>query len=165
MQNTKIEWSEKTWNPVRGCSRVSEGCRNCYAEGIARRFSKPGLPYAGLIAKTGQWNGVIKIVEEKIYEPIRWRKPSRIFVNSMSDLFHENLPFDEIDRIFAVMALCPQHTFQILTKRPERMLEWFGGNGRHRYEDHVYNNAYGISAIFHISVPVEWPLKNVWVGV
>lgn len=124
-QKTSIEWTDATWNPIRGCSRVSEGCRNCYAEKVAQRFSKPGLPYAGLIAKTGQWNGVIHVIKKLITEPMKWKKPKRIFVNSMSDLFHENVPFEMIDEIFAVMAQCPRHTFQILTKRPDimRMLE------------------------------------------
>lgn len=131
---TKIEWVRNedgsqgaTWNPVRGCSRVSEGCRNCYAEGVAKRFSGPGLPYEGLIAKGGQWNGEIKLVPEILGQPLRWRKPRRIFVNSMSDLFHENVPDEYIDKVFAVMAMAHWHTFQVLTKRPERMRAYFDG--------------------------------------
>ncbi len=134
---TKIEWTDTTWNPIRGCSRVSEGCRNCYAEVIARRFKKPGLPYEGLIAKTGQWNGSIKVVDSLMTEPFKWKKPRRVFVNSMSDLFHENVPEETINTIFAVMALNPQHTFQILTKRPERMLQYCSSLGRHHSVDRV----------------------------
>ncbi len=123
-QKNGIVWTDETWNPLRGCSRVSEGCRNCYAESVARRFDGPGLPYEGLIASGGQWNGQIKLVPEKLDEPLRWQRPRRIFVNSMSDLFHPNVPNEYIDRVFAVMALASQHTFQVLTKRPERMLEY-----------------------------------------
>jgi protein gp37 len=134
---TGIEWTDKTWNPVRGCSRVSEGCRHCYAEKIAARFSGPGQPYHGLIrtghpddpaGRTGsdpRWNGEVRVVAEHLADPLKWRRPSRIFVNSMSDLFHERLTNEQIAAVFGVMAACPQHTFQILTKRARRMREWF----------------------------------------
>jgi protein gp37 len=124
---TKIEWTDASWNPILGCSRVSEGCRHCYAEGIAGRFSqgKPSV-YSGLAVMTNghaQWTG--KIVETRqLLQPLSWRRPRRVFVNSMSDLFHPGVSDELIDRIFAVMALAEQHTFQILTKRPERMLEY-----------------------------------------
>lgn len=142
MNATKIEWTDKTWNPTRGCSRVSEGCRNCYAEQIAGRFSgDPMHPQAGTPARMKRfpfsgfvilgngnngphWTGRVELIPEKLDEPLHWRKPARVFVNSMSDLFHEALPDKAIDRVFAVMALCPQHTFQVLTKRPERMLAY-----------------------------------------
>jgi protein gp37 len=103
---------------------VSQGCVNCYAERVAHRFSKPGLAYEGLTDQNGRWNGVIRVAEQHMLDPLKWKQPCRIFVNSMSDLFHENVSDETIDRIFAVMALCPQHTFQILTKRPERMLAY-----------------------------------------
>jgi protein gp37 len=122
---SKIEWTDATWNPLRGCSRVSEGCARCYAEGIARRFSGPGKPYEGLIHSTGRWNGKIRLAENHLLDPIRWSKARRIFVNSMSDLFHEAVPFEYIDKVFAVMACTTRHTYQVLTKRPERMLEYF----------------------------------------
>lgn len=124
---TKIEWSDATWNPIRGCSRVSEGCRNCYAENVANRFSGEGQPYEGLIKQTSKgpkWNGNIMFLGDVLLKPLKWKKPRRIFVNSMSDLFHENVKDEWIDKIFAVIALCPQHHFQILTKRPERMKEY-----------------------------------------
>lgn len=118
-----IEWTDSTWNPIRGCSRVSEGCRNCYAETMAARFSGPGLAYEGLaVLQHGKphWTGKIEFVDKHLIDPIRWRTPRKIFVNSMSDLFHENATDGMRDKIVAVMALSPQHTFQILTKRPER---------------------------------------------
>lgn len=122
--STGIEWTDETWNPIRGCSRVSPGCEHCYAEKVAKRFSGPGRPYEGLIAKGGQWNGQILLAEHKLADPLRWQSPRMIFVNSMSDLFHEKVPDEWIDQIFAVMALAQQHVFQCLTKRPERMLDY-----------------------------------------
>lgn len=125
---TGIEWTDATWNPLRGCSRVSEGCRNCYAETVAARFCGPGQPYEGLITKTSKgptWNGTVKLVPEALDQPIRWRRPRRIFVNSMSDLFHEEISFEFIAAVFGVMSHARQHTFQVLTKRPDRMLNFF----------------------------------------
>jgi protein gp37 len=126
-----IEWTDASWNPVRGCSRVSEGCRNCYAEGVAARFSGPGRPYEGLARFTPrgpQWTGKIRLVPEVLEQPLRWRKPRKIFVNSMSDLFHEDVPFRFIANVFGHMHSAPRHTFQVLTKRAARMrvfIEWF----------------------------------------
>lgn len=126
-KNTGIEWTGATWNPIRGCSRVSEGCRNCYAERVAARFNQPGEPYAGLAIRRpngeAQWTGEIMFVERHIDDPSRWKKPMRIFVNSMSDLFHPGVTAEMLSRIFLAMAKAPQHTYQILTKRPERLLE------------------------------------------
>lgn len=119
---TSIEWTDRTWNPVRGCSVVSAGCKNCYAMKVGARFSGPGLAYEGLALRSpARWTGTVRLVEEDLLEPLFWRRPRRIFVNSMADLFHEGLPDEVIDRVFAVMALAPWHTFQILTKRAERM--------------------------------------------
>ena len=136
-QKSKIEWTDATWNPVRGCSRVSEGCRNCYAERIAARFSKLPAEYEGTFRPPGifggfsemtkagpRWTGKVELIKSKLDEPLHWREPRRIFVNSMSDLFHESLSDGAIDRVFAVMALCPKHTFQVLTKRSERMQKY-----------------------------------------
>src|SRR3546814_532328 len=124
---SKIEWTDRSdWNPIRGCTRVSEGCRNCYAERIAARFSDPGQPFHGFAKRTaagGRWTGKVELIEERLDFPLRWRKPARIFVNSTYDLFHESVPNHWIDQVFAVMALAPQHTFQVLTKRPGRMLD------------------------------------------
>ena len=126
---TKIEWTDATWNPIVGCSVVSPGCKNCYAMRMAGTRLKDVPRYKGLTqsSKTGPvWTGEVRIVESVLTQPIRWQKPRMIFVNSMSDLFHKDVPDEWIDRIFAVMALCPQHTFQVLTKRPERMREYLG---------------------------------------
>ena len=110
--STGIEWTDKTWNPTTGCNKVSSGCKNCYAETITQRFSN-SFP-----------NGFKFTTHPKrLGEPIKWRKPSRIFVNSMSDLFHEEMPVEFLIQVFETIKQCPQHTFQILTKRPKRMLE------------------------------------------
>lgn len=154
MDKTKIEWTDATWNPLRGCCRVSEGCRNCYAETVANRFKGPGQPYEGLIASGGQWNGQIKLIPEKLEEPLRWTKPRKVFVNSMSDLFHENVPDEFIDQVFAVMAQCPQHIFQVLTKRPKRMLNYFMRCGLVGASNDLADLTTG-----------NWPLPNVWLGV
>jgi protein gp37 len=131
---THIQWTDETWNPIVGCSVISPGCTNCYAmkmagrlEAIAAATGKP-TPYAGTTqhSKAGRvWNGTLRQAPEKtLLAPLRWTKPRRVFVNSMSDLFHENVPDAWIDQVFAVMALCPQHTFQILTKRAGRMRDY-----------------------------------------
>ena len=124
--STKIEWTDETWNPVIGCSRVSAGCQNCYAERVAHRGlaeQHRGLTIAG--AKGPRWNGQVRFVPSVLDKPLRWRKPRRVFVNSLSDLFHEGLSNEEIAAVFGVMAASPQHTFQVLTKRPQRMRDWF----------------------------------------
>ena len=121
---SSIEWTDRTWNPVRGCSVVSPGCVNCYAMKFAHRFSGAGKPYEGLTKQTKagpQWTGVVRYVHDEVAAPLRWRKPARVFVNSMSDLFHEGVSDAQLVELFAVMANCPEHTFQVLTKRPERM--------------------------------------------
>lgn len=125
---TNIEWTDATWNFLRGCTRVSRGCVNCYAERIAARFSGPGMPYEGLAGYRNsqpRWTGEIRFDEKTLLAALKWRKPRRVFVNSMSDLFHEKVEDKWLDQAFAVMALTPHITYQILTKRPERMLEWF----------------------------------------
>ncbi len=127
-----IAWTDETWNPVRGCTRISPGCVNCYAEKVAARFSGPGLPYEGLAKRVGgeaRWTGAARLVTEHLADPLRWRRPRRVFVNSMSDLFHEGLPVEDIAQVFAAMALgggyydegVRGHTFQVLTKRAARM--------------------------------------------
>lgn len=124
---TKIEWTDASWNPVRGCTRVSEGCRHCYAEAVAARFSGEGQPYEGLATQTQagpRWTGKLMFVERHLEDPLRWRKPRTVFVNSMSDLFHEDMPDEWIERIFRVMATAREHTYQILTKRPKRMRDF-----------------------------------------
>src|SRR5215831_7782791 len=101
---SKIEWCDATWNPVRGCSRVSAGCRHCYAERVAARFSGPGQPYEGLAARMpgSKWTGVVRLIPEHLADPLRWKRPRRIFVNSMSDLFHEKLTNEQIAAVWGV---------------------------------------------------------------
>ncbi len=162
-----IEWTDATWNPIRGCSRVSEGCKNCYAEKVANRFKGPGKPYEGLIASGGQWNGKITVVDHLMDQPLRWKKPRRIFVNSMSDLFHENVPEHTIDSIFAVMAMANQHTFQVLTKRPERMLEYLTDDRRKHWATRAVNFWGGENPdpLFDSIHGGNRVLPNVWLGV
>lgn len=111
MQKSKIEWTDRTWNPVTGCTKVSQGCKNCYAERLYERFNGHGS-FKNVICHP-----------ERLQQPMKWKKPCKIFVNSMSDLFHEDVPHNFIANVFSIMKRCPWHTFQILTKRPERMLE------------------------------------------
>lgn len=129
---TKIEWADATWNPVRGCSPVSGGCENCYAQRDAHRFSGPGQPYEGLTRSTDhgpKWTGRVRLVEGLLDKPRRWKRPRRIFVNSMSDLFHERLTSRQIALVFSAMGNAPQHTFLALTKRSERMRELLWSEG------------------------------------
>ena len=183
---SEISWTDATWNPVRGCSLVSEGCRSCYAMKQAHRFSSPGQPYEGLTRlgpRGPTWTGTIRLVPEKLMEPLKWKKPRRIFVNSMSDLFHEDVPDEYIDRVFAVMALSPQHTFQVLTKRADRMLRYCTtiGNDDGEYEPDLDGEALRDAMIegeaqrlfvelggsTHTAdyLAVHQPLPNVWLGV
>ncbi len=202
MSDTSIEWTEKTWNPVTGCSKVSPGCANCYAEGVANRFwAKQYRPMlsdgsgktidvvstshhekmlAEGTARPRRFTDVMTH-EDRLVEPLRWRKPARIFVNSMSDLFHEDVPDAFIDRVFAVIALAPQHTFQILTKRPERMrayLDLFAlvDDRVEQAADWIREsigveapNGYAVSSRFKRAADAlgrfAWPLPNVWLGV
>lgn len=124
---SKIEWTEETWNPVTGCQAVSPGCAHCWAARMTRRLA--GMPataerYGGLLDSAGHFNGVVKLHPDLLDVPLRRPKPTTYFVCSMADLFGEGVPFEFIGQVFAVMALCPQHTFQVLTKRPERMAEY-----------------------------------------
>lgn len=171
---TSIEWTEATWNPIAGCSVLSPGCTNCYAMRTAARLGRieaTAPVYAGLTlpSKAGPvWTGKVAVNEKAMLEPLRRRKPTMYFVNSMSDLFHESVPDEVIDRVFAVMALCPQHTFQVLTKRTARMREYVGrtgvaGNDR-SYPGHSIMVA--MDALSRNKWPdLQWPLSNVWLGV
>lgn len=133
MANTKIEWTESVWNPVVGCSKVSRGCDHCYAERMAKRLvamakaarergDDPGRAanYEKVLTPHGRWNGNVFMDWDALREPYSWRQPRVVFVNSMSDPFHENVSTDFIKAMFDVMNGCPAHTFQVLTKRPER---------------------------------------------
>jgi protein gp37 len=127
MANTSIEWTDITWNPVAGCRVISPGCTNCYAMRMAARLDAMGTPkYRSLTRKSGNrwvWAGTIRLDRASLALPYSWRKPRRIFVNSMSDLFHADVPANFVAEIWEVMRRTPQHTYQILTKRPERMAE------------------------------------------
>jgi protein gp37 len=191
-EKTGINWTDSTWNPIRGCSRVSTGCENCYAEATAARFSGPGMPYEGLAKPSARglpkWTGEVRFIEEHLADPLRWRRPRRIFVNSMSDLFHEKLSNEDIARIFGVMAASPRHTFQVLTKRPERMRDWFAWVADEGEEllaavgekPPVGSPIPGACACFarekeiggvlsaadwREAMRAPWPLPNVWLGV
>ena len=181
MTKSKIEWTEKVWNTIRGCALVSAGCKNCYAMKQAYRFDSPGQPYDGLteMGPTGaRWTGKARFVSDMVDRPLDWKLPCVVFVNSMSDLFHADVTNEQIAAVFGVMAACPQHTFQILTKRPERMLEWFKWIERFEHPN--------ILGCLHVSLcdamqvqgdwdpdvlhceellSAEWPLPNVHLGV
>jgi len=163
-----IAWTEQTWNPVRGCSKVSEGCRHCYAMHVAARFSGEGEPYQGLATRDpARWTGKVELVEKHLTDPLRWRRPRRVFVNSMSDLFHEALPDEAIDGVFAVMALAPRHTFQVLTKRPSRMRDYMADLPARKLAW-----ARAAALLLHgetdLAAAPRWadnePLPNVWLG-
>ena len=126
-RDTGISWTDSTWNPVRGCSRISKGCENCYAERMAARFSDPGKPYHGYAEMTPsgpRWTGKLGFIERHINDPLNWKKPARIFVNSTSDLFHEDMPWEWIEKVFGIMLKAKWHTFQVLTKRADKMRDW-----------------------------------------
>ena len=121
--NSKIEWTDATWNPVRGCTKVSAGCKHCYAETFAERWrGVKGHPF--------EFGFDLRLVPEKLADPLKWKTPRRIFVNSMSDMFHEDIPEDYIAHVASVMRLADWHTYQILTKRPKRMEKLLSGRLR-----------------------------------
>ncbi|RUU41464.1 phage Gp37/Gp68 family protein [Mesorhizobium sp. M6A.T.Ca.TU.002.02.2.1] len=173
-----IEWTDATWNPIVGCSILTPGCTHCYAMGMAARIEAmtaalqakggTGAPhYNGTTRKVNGkavWTGKLAMAPEHILtEPLTWRTPRRIFVNSMGDLFHEDVPDEWIDKVFAIMALAPQHTFQVLTKRAKRMREYLTGS----QPDHRIVAAQ-TQLNFRIPQHYQWPhmpLLNVWLGV
>jgi protein gp37 len=190
---TKIEWTQETWNPTIGCSKISEGCKNCYAEKFAYRLShnpKTMKYYVNVIdLVTKQWSNKIVLIESVLRKPFYLKKPRMIFICSMGDLFHEFVDFEFIDRVMTVIALNPQHIFQILTKRPERMAEYFE---KRKYLDDLMNEiAYDFKELDYNNLPKNWindttyvedmygdvisenelrydgelPLENLWLGV
>lgn len=173
MGQTKIEWADAVWNPVTGCTPVSEGCHNCYAKRMATRLR-------GRFGYPDSFSFRVTLHRWRLKDPLHWRKPRRIFVCSMGDLFHDYVPDEFIRAVFGIMALTPQHTYMVLTKRARRMQEFFrrlqadAANVPARgvrgvpYEDDRLNltvmaalQSYGISARFQRT----WPLHNVWLGV
>lgn len=166
---TSIEWTDVSWNPVRGCSLVSAGCANCYAMKQAHRFSGAGKPYDGL-TKLGpqgpRWTGKIQLVEEVLDAPLHWKKPRRIFVNSMSDLFHEDVPDAFIEKVFTVMAHAQWmngHRFQVLTKRPERMKQVLESIGKGIEEQR--KGTVNPDGSRNYQMTFTFPLQNIWLGV
>lgn len=162
---TGIEWTDATWNPMVGCSKVSPGCANCYAEGVARRFADHGYasPFKPWTPANAAHNVILK--PDRLAVPLRWQRPRLVFVNSMSDLFHEQVPDEFIDRVFAVMALASKHTFQVLTKRPDRMrdylLERTDPTGVLPIRE---ASAEFLSIAGNPTAPWSLPLPNVWLG-
>lgn len=160
MSKTRIEWTEYSWNPITGCTPISEGCQNCYAQRMAKRLAgRCGYPADDPFRVT--------LHPDKLNEPLKWKKPRRVFVCSMSDLFHEDVPFEFIDYMFAVMGRSQQHTFLLLTKRPERMREYLQAG---RYQE-ILHIAYKLNfrpeglgkGIDNPNDMRWWP--NVWLGV
>jgi protein gp37 len=181
---SSIEWTDTTWNPVVGCSIVSPGCHNCYAAVMAKRLRamadadlssgrEPGRKahYLDAIDPAGRWTGKLIQVPESLADPLGWKKPRKVFVNSMSDLFHEELPFDFIAAVFGTMAMTNRHTYQVLTKRPDRALAFF-----REARSFSHPAAWCVGRTFDLggwTSPIKgnqpadfnaWPLPNVWLG-
>jgi protein gp37 len=203
MAQSKIEWTEKSWNPIIGCSKVSAGCKNCYAERMTYRiynmlfrgkYSGKAEPYGRVInwdKNKGNFKGfngkvtladypnlitsgkesqkiTFEALEGRLEQPLHWKKPCRIFVNSMSDLFHPDVPFEFIQNVFVVMALCPEHIFQVLTKRPERALQFHNWLiEKNEFSAKVLVNALrrGRKNADSYREHVEYPVPNIWLGV
>lgn len=163
MNNTTIEWTNVSWNPVVGCTKVSQGCKNCYAETMHERFNGKGSFRN------------INMKPDKLHEPLKWKGPKRCFVNSMSDLFHEDVPFEFIDKVHAVMAIADNITFQVLTKRAQRMKQYYTTPGRteaiqremsaimHQYPK--YYKRVMTAAMKLIESPMQLTIQNLWLGV
>lgn len=152
--NSAIEWTDATWNPITGCSVVSPGCTNCYAMRLAGTRLQNHPSRAGLTRPTSAgpvWNGEVRLNEQWLDQPLRWRRPRRIFVCAHGDLFHPAVPEEWIDRVFRVMSIASHHTFQVLTKRPDRMRAYLATPGR--------------EALIRTTGIAPWPLPNVWCGV
>lgn len=181
MGDTTIRWlfrpgtRPRSWNPTQGCEMVSPGCKNCYAMRMAARFAKDGWSQGLIDLKTKKWSREGRLATHKLTEPLTWREPSTVFVNSMSDLFWEKFTDEEIAAVFGIMAACQRHTFIIATKRAKRMREWF------EHHSFAVNWHHGLNAWRHargrvsgleisawdgeflkIAHTLSWPLPNVW---
>ncbi len=180
--NTGISWSDATWNPTAGCSLVSPGCRDCYAMPMAARLERMqrGMKYTGLTvpSKAGPvWTGRVNLADDETLRlPLRWQRPRRIFVNSMSDLYHPAIPVEFVDRVFGVMALASHHIFQVLTKRDELLLDWSARDRGYAAGASVVAEAYVADPVLAGLCPLDarkalqvgalgWPLPHVWIGV
>ncbi len=168
--HTHIEWTDATWNPVTGCSVISAGCKHCYAMRLAgtrlrHHPSRIGLTRPTIVGPV--WTGDVRLNADWLDQPLRWKRPRRIFVCAHGDLFHPAVPDGWIDQVFAVMALAPQHTFQVLTKRPERMIDWFRRNpykGIMRQADIIRASRPNLCSV-GISDPNIIPWRWVWLGI
>ncbi|CAM5403236.1 hypothetical protein AFEL58S_02069 [Afipia felis] len=190
MSTSKIEWTDATWNPVVGCSIATPGCTNCYAMRMARRLNAMHVAHYTDTTKTvngnAVWTGKVALAPDStLTQPLRWKRARKIFVNSMGDLFHESVSDEWIDRVFAVMALCPQHTFQVLTKRSARMRAYMNGlptkipflgrmplerihleaAGHMEGDGGFMNTLKRHGNVYSLYLNVPWPLPNVWLGV
>lgn len=156
---TNISWTNETWNPIVGCSKISAGCQKCYAAEAAKSAR---LQQFTQYKDVKNWDGTTVFVDSQLLKPLGWKKSKKIFVCSMSDLFHENTPDEWISKVFAVMALCPQHTFQVLTKRPDRMRDYLLSENR---DSKISNWAttFDKSSSDRI-ISADLPLLNVWLG-
>mgnify|MGYP004417313778 CR=1 FL=1 len=173
MGKTNIAWATDVWNPISGCTKVSPGCLHCYAAALDKRFHRDGpyVPWTVAAQRKADKNNVQKmhtvhLHPERLDAPLHWKRPRRIFVNSMSDLFHEDVPDEFIGKVFMTMAMSPMHTFQVLTKRPERIMKWFEWADSHK----VYKDSDGKEGFAPILPRWNinrgpWPLPNVWLGV
>lgn len=172
MKTHKISWLNipgyipESLNPIVGCSKISPGCEHCYAERMARRLAAMDVAgyNDGVLTSTGNWGGKTVLVESALEKPMHWNKPRAIFINSMGDLFHENTPYEWIDQVFAIAALCPQHLFLVLSKRAERMAKYFNDkNTAGRILTSKMGAGFDSNTYFNLSVDI--PLGNVWLGV
>jgi len=169
---TKIEWADASINVSYGCSPLSPGCKNCYAKReMARLAGKWPEKYGHLVTYSQggcRWSNEILVLPERLVQALRWQRPRRIFVNSMSDLFHEKMPSDYIAAVFAMMGAAKQHQFQVLTKRADRMWQWFQ-NLYDQYRDpyQILEHCETAAAQYGLDVNMggQWPVQNVWIGV
>jgi protein gp37 len=171
---TTIEWTETTWNPTTGCDRISPGCDHCYALTLAGRLKAMGqakYQHDGDPRTSGPGFGVT-VHPDALTEPLRWRKPRKVFVDSMADVLHARVPVDFVAQVWAVMALTPQHTYQILTKRPERYAKVLDGpcrcGGGHlpgiHFRSLVQDHTRRLRPGREVDLMGTWPLPNVWLG-
>jgi protein gp37 len=165
------KWTDATWSPVVGCTKVSPGCDHCYAETMARRLRAMGRPEYQAAHDGAGWTGRAVCIPERLEQPLKWRKLRHVFVVSMGDLFHIDVPNEYIAAVFGVMAATPQHTFQILTKRPGSMLAWFrwfggraNGGGTGQLCIAHANDSMGRWGEKELDGSPAWPLPNVWLG-
>lgn len=169
MGKTAIEWTDDVWNPTVGCTRVSPGCARCYAFTLHDRRHAAYKSGKRVPAQYAKPFNEIQLMPDRLKDPLHWLKPRRVFVNSVSDLFHESIPDEFIDRVFAVMAMCPQHTFQVLTKRAQRMRDYMrmvqdNEKDLQRFANVACEIA-GSPCAAGIFDEVDWPFPNVWLGV